>query len=144
MHSVKNLIIAAIKDRLIKYLSQTYEGKKHDKKIVDDEKLIFPDDTFAFVDTAFQAAELGGAEIHIPTKKPKGGELSSHEKEINKLISSIRVVVEHVISGVKRLHIVKDVFRNTKDKFVDTVMEIACATHNFRQTARAATQNGSD
>ena len=82
MHSVKNLIITAIKDRLVKYLSLTCEGKKHDKKIVDDEKLIFPDNTFAFVDSAFQAAELGGAQIHIPTKKPKGGELSSHEKEM--------------------------------------------------------------
>jgi DDE superfamily endonuclease len=143
MHSVKNLIITALKDRLIKYLSQTYEGKKHDKKIVDDENITFPDDTFAFVDTAFQAVELGGAEIHIPTKKPKGGELSSHEKEINTLIASIRVVVEHVISGIKRLHIVKDVFRNTKDQFVDTVMEIACAVHNFRQTSRAATPQGS-
>jgi hypothetical protein len=28
--------------------------------------------------------------------------------------------------------IVKDVFRNTKEKYDDLVMEIACGLHNFR------------
>ena len=42
----------------------------------------------------------------------------------------MRIVVEHVICGVKRCRIVKDVFRNTKDKFDDLVMEIACGLHN--------------
>ena len=54
------------------------------------------------------------------------------------MISRIRILVEHVISGVKRCHIVQDVFRNTKDQFDDLVMEIACGLHNFRATLRYA------
>ena len=46
-------------------------------------------------------------------------------------------MVEHVIAGVKRLRIVKEVFRNTKEKFDDLVMEIACGLHNFRTVARS-------
>lgn len=58
--------------------------------------------------------------------------MTDDEKKSNQLISSIRVVVEHVISGIKRLRIVKDVFRNTTADYDDLVVELACALHNFR------------
>jgi len=48
------------------------------------------------------------------------------------LLSTERIVVEHTLSGVKRCHIVKDLFRNTKVGFTDLVMEVACALHNLR------------
>ena len=54
------------------------------------------------------------------------------DKRLNALLSSARIVVEHTLSGVKRCHIVKDVFRNTKVGFTDLVMEVACALHNLR------------
>ena len=47
------------------------------------------------------------------------------EKAENKMISSIRILVEHVISSVKRCRIVHDVLRNTKAHFDDLVMEVA-------------------
>ena len=53
-------------------------------------------------------------------------------KEANRLISSIRVVIEHMISGVKRCRIVKDVFRNTKEGYDDVAMELACGLHHYR------------
>jgi hypothetical protein len=52
---------------------------------------------------------------HQPKKKPKGEELTSGDKMINRIISRTRVGVEHVIAGIKRLHIVKSVFRNVQD-----------------------------
>ena len=39
--------------------------------------------------------------------------------------------MEHIIAGIKRCRIVKDLFRNTKEQYDDLVMEIACALHNF-------------
>jgi len=48
------------------------------------------------------------------------------------LLSTQRIVVEHTLSGVKRCHIVKDLFRNTKVGFTDLVMEVACALHHLR------------
>src|SRR5438093_12402127 len=56
-----------------------------------------------------------------PKKKPKGKELSPEQREQNHLISSIRIVIEHIIGGIKRCRIVKDVFRNTKAKYDDLV-----------------------
>ena len=62
--------------------------------------------------------------------------MSPGEKLLNGLISSVRVVVEHVIAGVKRCRMVKDVLRLTKDNMSDLVMEIACSLHNLRVSCR--------
>lgn len=62
------------------------------------------------------------------------------DKFFNRLISSVRIVVENVISGVKRCRIVKDILRLTKENISDTVMEIACGLHNLRVTFRQPLQ----
>ena len=69
-------------------------------------------------------------------KKPRGQELSVADRWLNRLFSGGRVVVEHVIAGVKRCRIVKDVLRLTKDSISDLVMEIACGLHNLRVSYR--------
>lgn len=58
------------------------------------------------------------------------------DRLLNRLISSARIVVEHVIAGVKRCRIVKDVLRLTKAGISDRVMEIACGLHNLRVSCR--------
>ena len=52
----------------------------------------------------------------------------------------MRIVVENVISGVKRCRIVKDELRLTKKNISDVVMEIACGLHNLRVTFRQPMQ----
>ena len=96
----------------------------------------FPGGSTLYKDTGYQGYEPAGVNTRQPKKKPHGGELTQAEKEQNSLISSVRIIVEHVICGIKRCRIVKDVFRNTKDKFDDLVMEIACGLHNFRRACR--------
>lgn len=135
-HTVKNNVIVTLGKRRVEYLSGTWEGKKHDKKICDDESHDFPKGSTLYKDTGFQGYEPAGVHTRQPKKKPRGGELTVAEKEQNSLISSMRIVVEHVICGVKRCRIVKDVFRNTRDRFADLVMEIACGLHNFRTACR--------
>jgi len=62
----------------------------------------------------------------MPTKKPKGKELTNVQKQENRKISSFRILVEHAICGVKKCRIVKDRFRCRKFGFNDLVMLIAC------------------
>jgi hypothetical protein len=71
-----------------------------------------------------------------PRKKPRGGELSYADKVRNRLISSIRVRIEHAIGGVKRYRIVKDKLRNWKPGFRDLVFETCSGLHNFRLNFR--------
>ena len=135
-HTVKNNLVGGLEDRQVKYLGPVHEGKKHDKKLCDEEGTRFPEGTELYRDSAYQGHEVPGTTIHQPTKKPRGGPLSADQKAGNRLISSVRVVVEHIISGVKRCRIVKDVFRNTKEGFDDVAMELACGLHNYRSSCR--------
>jgi hypothetical protein len=135
-HTVKNNLIVTLGKRRVEYLGRTWEGKKHDKKICDEEGHEFPEGITLYKDTGFQGYEPAGVHTRQPKKKPRGGELTQEEKEQNSLISRMRIIIEHVICGVKRCRIVKDVFRNTRDRFDDLVMEIACGLHNFRTACR--------
>ena len=134
-HTVKNNVITERGGKIV-YLSDTYEGKKHDKKIADEEEYEFPRGSILWQDTGFQGYAPLGVTIRQPKKKPRGGELSKEEKEENKGISTVRVEVEHQIGGAKRSQILMQKFRNRVEHFVDDVMETACGLHNFRLTHR--------
>jgi hypothetical protein len=134
-HTVKNNVISARGGKVL-FLSDTYEGKKHDKKIADEEAYQFPAGSVLWQDTGFQGFAPDGVRIKQPTKKPRNAELSAAQKEENRQISKIRVEVEHQIGGVKRCQIVVQKFRNWVDHYIDDVMETACGLHNFRLTHR--------
>jgi hypothetical protein len=130
------LIIGEVASRQIVYLSKTVEGKKHDKKLADEEQIKYPQGTPLQQDTGFQGYAPEGAIILQPKKKPRGGELTAEEKEMNRILSRIRVMIEHLISGAKRLRIVKEELRLKVENISDDLMEIACSTHNFRDLMR--------
>lgn len=134
-HSVKNVIINERKGKVV-YLSGTHEGKKHDKKIADEENYRFPKGSKLLQDTGFQGYQPEGVTIVQPKKKPRNGELTEVENVINRGISSLRVEVEHHIGGIKRCQILVQKFRNRIEGFVDDVMETACGLHNFRLELR--------
>lgn len=134
-HTVKNNVLANAQAK-IAWLSETCEGKKHDKKIADESSLTLPQDSRLYQDTGLQGFALPGVTILQPKKKPRGGHLTVEEKERNREIARIRIRVEHAIGGVKRYRIVKDQLRNWKQDFRDRVMETCCGLHNFRLNFR--------
>jgi len=134
-HTVKNNVIIDETCKVL-FLTPTFEGKKHDKRIADEAGYTFPEGSTVYQDTGFQGFCPEGVLIVQPKKKPKGGELTPDEKAENSRISSIRIRVEHAISGVKRCRIVKDRLRNWKAGFRDLVMETCCGLHNFRLNFR--------
>jgi hypothetical protein len=71
-------------------------------------------------------------EILMPTKKPRGQELSLEEQRTNQALHYRRLRIEHVNSSVKRCRIVKDRNRLWKAGVRDLVMELCCTLHNFR------------
>jgi len=131
-HTLKNNIITHKPTKKIKGLSRTVPGKKHDKKLADDEDHRFPAGSHLWQDTGFQGYRPEGVVIHQPQKKPKGGELTLAQKEQNQLLSRQRIGVEHAIGGLKVYHIVRDIYRNHKQNFDDLIMETACGLFNLR------------
>ena len=128
---MKNNLISSPEKRIL-WLSSTYDGSVHDKKIADEQEVRYPIGITLWQDTGFLGHGPPGVTIRMPTKKPKGKELTAEQKEENRKISSYRILVEHAIGGVKKCRIVKDRFRCTKYGFDDLVMLIACGLHNFR------------
>lgn len=134
-HTVKNDVVTDEPCK-IRFLSDTVEGKKNDKRLADESGYRVPPGSVLAQDAGLQGFRLEGVAILQPKKKPRGGELSYADKVRNRLISSIRVRVEHAIGGVKRYRIVKDKLRNWKPGFRDLVVETCCGLHNFRLNFR--------
>jgi len=131
-HTVKNNVLSDKTTGKIKGLSPTVEGKRHDKKLADEQDWSFPSGSKLWKDTGFQGYEPKNTQTFQPTKKPKGHDLSPEQKSTNKAIAHQRIAIEHTLGGVKVFRIVHDVFRNMRLGFDDLVMEIACGLHNFR------------
>lgn len=134
-HTVKNNVQRQRRGKVV-FLSDTYEGNKHDFAICDQEDYQFPQGSKLWKDSGFQGYEPKGVITFQPKKKPRKGELTSCEKQGNRQISSQRIEIEHHIGGIKRSLIVVHPLRSRTDHFADDVMETACGLHNFRFSHR--------
>lgn len=130
-HTIKNVLLASL-DKKILYLSETYEGSVHDKKIADEAEIAFEKTIALLQDSGFQGFCPPGATIVMPEKKPKGKALTQQQKQENKQKASQRVLIEHAIGGLKTWRILKDKIRSYRHKLRDEVMLIACGLHNFK------------
>jgi hypothetical protein len=134
-HGLKNLVVTS--GGKVQGLSRTVPGSLHDKKLADQTHWRWPAGGTLLMDTGFTGYAPPRTDGLMPHKKPKGKPLDAVWKMINRGISRLRVGVEHVIAGIKRCHIVADIYRNTKPGFEDAVMLLACGLHNFRVSCRS-------
>ncbi|WP_293066669.1 transposase family protein [Okeania sp. SIO2B3] len=106
------------------FLSLAREGKLHDKKFHDEEKLIgsIPVKIPIEVDSGFQGIQHQYKNIRIPHKKPKGRQLNQQQKTENRTLSQSRVLCENAFAGVKCYGAVNHIYRNHKDDFDDKLM----------------------
>ena len=117
---------------IILFLSDTYGGRVQDTPIADATPYPFPAGSRLLQDLGFLALTLPQVEILMPTKKPRGQDLTLEQQRANQALHSRRWRIEHVHSSVKRCRIVKDRIRLWKEGVRDLVMERCCALHTFR------------
>ena len=67
-HTDKNLVIAERKTKRVNYLSPTYAGTVHDKKMADRENIVYAKDTILYQDTGFQGYQPNVACLRQPKK----------------------------------------------------------------------------
>ncbi len=130
-HTVKNNLIIN-KEKKVLFLSSTVEGSMHDKALADEMELLFPPEGVLMQDLGFLGYSPDKVKVVMPEKKPKNQELCDEDKAFNQLVSSMRVTVEHAISGIKRLRTVQEKIRLRIEEIHDKVMLIACGLHNLR------------
>ncbi len=90
---------------MILFLSDTYGGRVHDKRIADATPYPLPARSRLLQDLGFLAFTLAGVEILMPTKKPRGEELTRDQERANQALNQRRLRIEHVHSSVKRCRI---------------------------------------
>jgi DDE superfamily endonuclease len=118
--------------RHICFLSAIYEGKANDKSLAGLEGYTRLYGSYFYQDRGFQGYMCDGSTIVQPKKSPPDGELTPLEKAAKRVISSIRIHIEHAIGWVKHYRMVKEKIRLLKDGIRNTVMETCCGLHKFR------------
>lgn len=96
------------------------EGKASDINMFREQQKKFQSEQKFTGDKGYQ----GGMNIKIPQKKPKGKELTEEQNEGNKIISSQRIYVEHVIRLIKIFRAAKERFRMKRDKYEQVILAI--------------------
>lgn len=138
-HTVKNQLTVDPKTKKILTVSETVEGKLHDKKLFEKDRVLnyVPPGATGVGDLGYQGVKpiTPLTKFITPKKKPSGGKLSKTDKATNKNISSIRVRVEHPLSYLKHFAILANRFRNKIEKAHQPFVNLACL-YNFTRTHR--------
>ncbi len=141
-HTVKNSVLND-ENQFIHFAGLTFPGPTSDKSMADQEIIDFSKfqkwELWFSKDKGYQGYQPKGVHLLEPFKAARNNPLTDFQKEYNQWISSIRIVGEHVMSGIKRCRIVKDELRYFSTTFRDKIFFVACGLHNFRVTRRKNT-----
>lgn len=134
LHTLKTQISTSASGRILD-VTDTFPGSVHDKSVIDQEQTVqkFPEKTCQRFDSGYQGVPKENPRHYsvIPIKKPKKLELSPLAKELNKVHSKRRTIVENVLSRLKKFKICKYTFRGPIDTYNQIFRNIA-ALLNFR------------
>jgi len=134
-HTVKNQVVINPKSKRILAVSKTVEGRMHDKTLLEETGLLLkaPPGSKGLGDSAYEGVRKTHRWLSLvtPLKKKPGKERTIAEKQTNRVLSSLRVRVEHAIGKLKINRILKDQFRG-KLAFADLVFQNCACLYNFK------------
>ena len=116
---------------LILFLSDTYGGRIHEKPMADATPSPLPAGSRLVQDLGFLACTLPHVAILMPTKQPRGQELTLEQQRAHQALHQRRLWIEPVHRSAKRCRVVKDRIRLWKDGVRALVRERCCALHHF-------------
>ena len=134
-HTAKNTVICD-EYQFIHFLGSTWRGAIHDKKMIEQEipdwSTLDMEHIWLTKDSGYQGYDPDGVIVLEPFKALRNRPLTDLKKQINSCISSIRIVVEHAIGGIKRLRLVSEKWRLGAEQRIDQAMYIAAGLHNLQ------------
>lgn len=130
-HTRKNVVWVDEKKHIL-LLSPTKHGRLHDKKASDKNGGLHfvPEDVHIWTDTGFLGHHKDHPNVHMPKKGSKYHPLTEAERAENRVISGLRIVVEHAIGGMKRFGAAADICRNWNG-WDDELMSVCAGLWNF-------------
>lgn len=126
-HTIKNQIVSLPEGKDIIDVKVGYPGPTADIKLFQEQQTKFDKEQEFEGDKAYQ----GGTNITTPHKKKKKQQLSEQQKEENKVLSSKRIFVEHLIRVVKIFQVASQRFRLKTDVYNEIVL-LVCGLVRLR------------
>lgn len=128
----KTIVLNDEKKKII-FMSTTKSGRRHDKKVTDKTGLIeaIPKDVTIWTDTGFIGIQRLHSNCVFPDKARKNFPLTETQKQNNRIISSLRVISEHAIGGMKRFKAASDTYRNRLPNMDDTMSRVCAGLWNL-------------
>ncbi|MBB6018768.1 hypothetical protein HNQ04_004049 [Deinococcus radiopugnans ATCC 19172] len=140
-HTLKTQV-AVTPDGQIVHLSATASGRTHDMKVLRRSRLmtrlprhvrVWGDRGYTGIRKIYPERETIG-----PAKRPKKGELSDEQRELNRLISKVRITAENAISRIKKFRACREFFRNQPSRH-GVIWGCVAGLVNLRWQARQRT-----
>ncbi|MEH1783930.1 MAG: transposase family protein [Nostoc sp.] len=126
-HTIKNQVISLPEGKDLIDIKVGYPGPTADIKLFREQQIKFDKEQEFEGDKAYQ----GGTNITTPHKKKKKQQLSEQQKEENKVLSSKRIFVEHLIRVVKIFQVASQRFRLNADVYNEIVL-LVCGLVRLR------------
>ena len=108
-------------------------GAIHDFQLLKDSKINFSDSTKVLVDKGYQGIAKLFSNIEIGKKRSKNKSLSEEDKEINKVKSSKRIVIENLFAHLKKFSILANKFRSGINSFISK-FKLISGFYNFEKS----------
>jgi hypothetical protein len=131
-HTVKTQLI--VNDHgLVIHKAGYKKGRRHDYDIYKENHPVTPKQVVNVFDLGYLGIEKYFPQqiSSLPKRKKRNLDLSTEEKEYNKIHSKKRIVIEHAICRLKKYRIFADVFRNNLRKY-NKVSDIIAGLLNYR------------
>jgi hypothetical protein len=128
----KSLLMVNEKKRIL-LLSPAKSGRRHDKRLADKLQLPLriPPHVALWTDTGFQGIQKDHPNTIMPTKATRHHPLTYFQKQNNRIISGLRMRVEHAIGGMKRMRAASDIYRNRIPNADDRMNLLSAGLWNF-------------
>ncbi|WP_339048700.1 transposase family protein [Spiroplasma endosymbiont of Colias croceus] len=105
-------------------------GKVHDFQILKNSNLEFSEKTIIIGDLGYQGIQNIYKNTIIPIKRTKNKKLTKQERKYNKIVSKIRIKVEHVFAWLKRFKILVNKCRKSKFILMYLRFNLLCEIFN--------------
>jgi hypothetical protein len=128
-HTIKTEIKVARNGKILA-ISESVPGSCHDISLFKEQQNLCINKKI-FADSGYQGIQKIYKFSEIPYKKEKGKNLTEDEKDYNKALSKIRVIVENVFAGIKHCRILMHQFRNNLNRY-SSYFKIACGVYNYK------------
>lgn len=128
----KHIVIANPK-KYILVLGRSKTGRRHDKRITERQQHLryLPPDVTVWADSGFVGIETIHPNSQTCYKATEHHPLTARQKQHNRIVSVIRIPIEHAIGGIKRMKAAADIWRNKTPGLDDHVMTVSAGLWNF-------------